>query len=393
MAVDIGTTTIAAYLFDLQSGKNLDVYLSLNPQRAFGSDVISRINHTITQKDGLTELQGLLVKELNHIIEIFCKKNSINSSDLYEIVVVGNPVIMHLLLGIPCKNIANAPYIPSFTSKMEIKAAELGLNINPEAYLVTLPLISGYIGADTVAAVLACGMAEDDEISLLLDIGTNGEIVLGNREELLSCSTAAGPAFEGVGISFGIGGVDGAIDHVDLKKIPIYTTIGGTAPKGICGSGIVDTVAELLKYKIIDNTGMFSEEYGKKHFILDKKSNIYVTQQDIRQIQLAKAAISAGIKVLVKHMQISLDKIKNVYLAGGFGNYINIESAAIIGLIPPELKKRVKLIGNGAGTGAIMCLLSEDMMKKACLIKDSIRYLELSNLAAFSKKFINGMYF
>lgn len=300
---------------------------------------------------------------------------------------------MHLLLGIPCKNIANAPYIPSFTSKMEIKAAELGLNINPEAYLVTLPLISGYIGADTVAAVLACGMAEDDEISLLLDIGTNGEIVLGNREELLSCSTAAGPAFEGVGISFGIGGVDGAIDHVDLKKIPIYTTIGGTAPKGICGSGIVDTVAELLKYKIIDNTGMFSEEYGKKHFILDKKSNIYVTQQDIRQIQLAKAAISAGIKVLVKHMQISLDKIKNVYLAGGFGNYINIESAAIIGLIPPELKKRVKLIGNGAGTGAIMCLLSEDMMKKACLIKDSIRYLELSNLAAFSKKFINGMYF
>ena len=393
MAVDIGTTTIAAYLFDLQSGENLDIYSSLNPQRVFGSDVISRINHTITQKDGLAELQGLLIKELNHIIDFFCERNNISSLDLYEIVVVGNTVIMHLLLGVPCKNIANAPYIPAFTSKMEIKAAELGLNINPEGYIVTLPLVSGYIGADTVAAVLASGMAEDDEINLLLDIGTNGEIVLGNSEELLSCSTAAGPAFEGVGITFGIGGVDGAIDHVDLKKTPIYTTIGGSSPKGICGSGIIDTVAELLKYKIIDNTGMFCEEYGKKYFILDEKSKIYVTQQDIRQIQLAKAAISAGVKVLIKHMQIELDKIKRVYLAGGFGNYINIESAAIIGLIPAELKNRVKLIGNGAGTGAIMCLLSEEMIKKACLIKERIKYLELSSLSAFSEEFMDSMYF
>ncbi len=393
VAMDIGTTTIAAYLFDLQSGKKLGTYSSLNPQKIAGSDIISRINYTITHQNGIEKLNDLIRKELNKIIDFFCQNSKIDASNIYELVAVGNTVIIHLLFGIPCENIANAPYIPAFTSKVEIKASTFGININPEGYIVTLPLVSGYIGADTVASVLASGMAENDEISLLLDIGTNGEIVLGNSEKLLSCSTAAGPAFEGIGISCGIGGVYGAINHVDLEKAPIYTTIGGASPIGICGSGIIDSVSELLKHGFIDATGKLSEECNDKRFILDEKLNIYITQQDIRQVQLAKAAIYAGIKVLAKHMQIDLDKIKSVYLSGAFGNYINIESAATIGLIPPELKTRVTPIGNGAGTGAIMCLLSDDMMTKACLIKEQIEYLELSNSAAFSEEFMNNMYF
>lgn len=393
IAADIGTTTIAAYLFDLRSGRRLGIYSSINPQKVFGADVISRINHTITHKNGLTKLQDLILDELGRIVGFFCQNNKIDPTDIFEITAVGNTVIMHLLLGIPCKNIANAPYIPAFTSKTETKASQLGININPEGYLITLPSVSGYIGADTVAAVLASGMAERDEISLLLDIGTNGEIVLGSRERLLACSTAAGPAFEGVGITFGMGGVDGAIDHADFGKTPIYTTIGGIRPIGICGSGIIDIVAELLRYKLIDTTGMLSKPNGKQNFMVDEESNIYITQRDIRQVQLAKAAIYAGIRVLAEHMQIDLDKIERVYLAGGFGNYINIKSAAMIGLIPHELIDRVKPIGNGAGTGAAMCLLSDDMMTKTGFIKERIQYIELSNSAAFSEEFINSMYF
>lgn len=411
IAVDIGTTTIAAYLYDIKSTRKIDIASSLNPQRIYGADVITRINHTMEDDKGLKQLQKLIIAELNDIITKFCKKNGLSPRHIYELTAVGNTTMMHLFLGIPCKNIANAPYIPAFTDKTETKARELGININPEGYIITLPMVSGYVGADTVAAVLASRMYEKEEIGLLLDIGTNGEIVLGNREKLLACSAAAGPAFEGAGITFGIGGVVGAIDHVDFGKNPIYTTIGGAPPVGLCGSGVVDAIAQLVKWGILEETGKVKQEdeiegqippeilaritdyKDKRAFLLDERTGIYLTQQDVRQIQLAKGAIYAGIKILMNHMGITPDQINRVYFAGGFGNYISVESAVTIGLIPKELKHKVSQIGNAAGTGAIMALLSDDELKIANDIKNRIKYIELSAESSFQEEFMGAMYF
>ncbi|AEM79466.1 LOW QUALITY PROTEIN: Vitamin B12 dependent methionine synthase activation region [Thermoanaerobacter wiegelii Rt8.B1] len=415
IAIDIGTTTIAAYLYNIQTGEKIDVISTLNPQKTFGADIISRIDYTITEEDGLQKMHEKIIEEMNNIINNFCKRNKISRQRIYEVILVGNTTMIHFVLNVPAKNIANAPFIPAFTSKMEIKARELNININPEGYIITLPMVASYVGADTIAAVLASRMYEKEEISLLVDIGTNGEIVLGNREKLVACSTAAGPAFEGAGITFGIGGVVGAIDHVELSKRPIYTTIGNAEPKGICGSGVVDAIAELVKLGIVDMTGRIlsreeiankdipldiieknkkiKEYKDEKAFQLDEENGIYLTQKDIRQIQLAKGAIYAGIKVLIKEMGIKAKDIKKMYFAGGFGNYISVESAATIGLIPKELKDRVEQIGNAAGTGAVMALLSEDELKKTEEIKKMIKYIELSSMPSFQEEFMYAMYF
>jgi len=409
IAVDIGTTTIAAYLLDLRSGEKIDVYSSMNPQKIFGADVITRIDHTIKKADGLDEVQQVMVDELNKITDEFCRKNRIDAKNIYEMVVVGNTTMIHLAFGVPAKNIANAPFIPTFTSTIEVKANEIGVKINPQGYVVSLPSVASYIGADIVADILSSRMYEKEEISLLLDIGTNGEIVLGNKDRLVACSAAAGPAFEGTEITFGIGGVLGAIDHVDLRKRPIYTTIGNERPCGICGSGIVDAIAELSEFGIIDATGrMLSSaeihledeiskriiEYkGERAFLIDEESGICITQKDVREIQLAKGAIYAGIMVLMKKAGIDFADIKRVYIAGGFGNYIDPDSASKIGLIPEQFKDRIIQIGNAAGAGAIMALVSDDELKEAVNMTKYIEYIELSNTNEFQEEFMNGMYF
>lgn len=410
ISIDIGTTTIAAYLYNIKTGARIDVFSDMNPQKSFGADVISRINYTINEDDGLFRLHRIIVDEINKIVNAFCENNAISKENIYEIVIVGNTVMIHLALGVPVKNIANSPYIPAFTYTMELKANTLGIDINKEGYVVTLPMVASYVGADTVAAVLNSRMNESDDICLLVDIGTNGEIVLGNKEFLISCSAAAGPAFEGANITFGMSGVEGAIDHVDLKRDPIFTTVGRKKAKGICGSGIVDVVAELFKHGIVDNTGRILDKdevtsaVGKKFldrivqyneipaFLIDDENGIYLTQKDIRQVQLAKAAIRAGINILINEMNISESNIKRVYLAGGFGSYISIESAATIGLIPSELKDRTMQIGNAAGSGASLALLSDDELNKARIVRDKIKYIELSNVPTFQDEFIKSMY-
>ncbi|MCW1306031.1 MAG: ASKHA domain-containing protein [Candidatus Parvarchaeota archaeon] len=408
IAIDIGTTTIAAYLEDLSSGEKIDVYSDMNPQKIFGADVITRIDYTIKKTDGLDELQKAITGEMNKIVDEFCKRKGIEAKAIYEMVIVGNTTMMHLALGIPAKNIANAPFIPAFTSAIEIKAEEIGVRINPQGYIVSLPSVASYIGADIVADILSSRMYEKEEISLLLDIGTNGEIVLGNKDKLIACSAAAGPAFEGAEITFGTGGVIGAIDHVDLTKHPIYTTIGNERPSGICGSGIVDAIAEMIKFGIIDATGRilskdeisldgdilnrFIQYKGEPAFLVDD-NGICITQGDVRQIQLAKGAIYAGIKVLMKEVGIEFEDIKRVYIAGGFGNYIDPESASQIGLIPKQLTGKVIQIGNAAGAGAIMALISDDEFKRAIEIAKLVEYVELSNTNEFQEEFMNGMYF
>ncbi|MDI3311402.1 MAG: ASKHA domain-containing protein [Thermoanaerobacterium sp.] len=411
ISLDIGTTTIAAYLYDIVTGEMMDVFSGVNPQRLYGADVISRINYTITEDDGLYRLHMIMIEEINKIVNYFCKRHGISNENICEIVMVGNTVMVHLALGVSAKNIANSPYIPVFTSSIEVKSRDLGIDINKEGYIVTLPMVASYVGADTVAAVLSSRMSESDDTILLIDIGTNGEIVLGNKDFLISCSAAAGPAFEGAGITFGLSGVEGAIDHVDLESDPIFTTIGGKAAKGICGSGIVDVVSELFKHGIMDNTGRILEieevvdPVGRNFlnrivkyddmpsFLIDEANGIYLTQKDVRQVQLAKGAIRAGINILMKEMNIVEEDIKKVYLAGGFGSYISIESAAAIGIIPKGLKEKAVQIGNAAGLGASFALLSDEMLEKSKVIRDKVKYIELSNNPYFQEEFLKSMYF
>lgn len=410
VAIDIGTTTIAAYLIDLESGQELDVETVLNPQRIYGADVITRIAFTQEAPEGLAQLHRLLIDEVNGLLERFCRRNGLSSQQIYEITVAGNPTMLHFLLNVSCIAIARAPYTPVFTRGLKIKARQLGILLNPEGYVSLLPGVSGYVGADIIADILVCAMHESSSISLLLDIGTNGEIVLGSREKLLCCATAAGPAFEGAKISCGIGAVLGAIDHIDFSCQPFYTTIGGKPPVGICGSGLVDLLAELVKYGLITNSGKLKkraelEEAGHElagclavHrgmpvFMIDQEAGIYLTQQDISELQLAKGAIYAGISVLCKQLGCTAEAIDRVYLAGGFGTYLDIDKAIAIKLLPAIFQDKVSFIGNGAGSGAKMALLSKSVWQTAQELSVTLQYVELSASREFTQEFMQGMDF
>lgn len=409
VAVDIGTTTIAAYLIDLTNGKRLCVHSGLNPQKKFGADVISRIKHTIDAETGLTEMHNLIINELNNCIKVMCEEVNIPRTSIYAVTLVSNTTMTHFLLKIPAQNIAAAPFIPAITSMLSIDAKELGIDINPYGVAFILPAVSAYIGSDTVSAVLSTRMHEQEEISLLIDIGTNGEIVLGNRDALYACSSAAGPAFEGANIRNGIGSVKGAINSISLNSGISYTTIGGINPIGICGTGIVDGIAQLLEVGIIDETGRLDDEWepstseqsplAENIVEVDKMNafrisgDIAITQKDIRELQNAKGAIAAGINVLVKESGISFSDIKNVYLAGGFGTYINVDSALKIGLIPLELRGKIQSVGNAAGQGAIEGLLSLKCLSDTEIIGKKIKYIELSSSKDFNDYYMNCMMF
>lgn len=411
IAIDIGTTTVVGFLMDMNTGLQLDVYSFLNSQRSRGADVISRIDYTINNAEGLEELGRMIIDDINDMIEVFTNKNNISRNNIYEVAVVGNTVMMHLLFRLPVKYIATSPFTPVIAKRYSVKAKEAGIDINPNGYVYQIPNVAGYVGADTVAAILACDMAQQDSISLMLDIGTNGEIALGNKEMIYACSTAAGPAFEGAQIRNGIGGVKGAINKITLDGGVDFTTIGGEQPIGICGSGIVDAISEMLKAGIIDEYGRIKtrdelagtpfadriiEIDNKPAFLLahmDNGESIAICQKDVRELQLAKGAIAAGVRILMKEAGITMDQIEHVYLAGGFGNYIDYNSACNIGLLPMELRDKITGIGNGAGAGAKMCLMSQQYMKKAEAVRDKIHYIELSTRRDFQDIFMDLMGF
>jgi uncharacterized 2Fe-2S/4Fe-4S cluster protein (DUF4445 family) len=416
IAVDIGTTTIAAYLYDLVSGQRLRVGSVLNPQKKYGADVLSRIDYTLTGPDNLKKMNEVIIECINELIEQIASDSGINKEFIYTCVFVGNTTMTHFLMGANAGNIAVSPFIPVTTGFHRLKAKELGIRVNYGGIAYVFPGVSGYVGADTVAAVLSSGMHLRDEISLLIDIGTNGEIVLGNREWMYACSTAAGPAFEGTNIRNGMGGVKGAIDRVAFDGSLRYSVIGGGKPVGICGSGIVDAVALMLEEGIIDETGRIAGEEerqnlvrelsdriveidGMKAFLLASGNecagdmDIAVSQKDVREIQNAKAAIAAGVATLVKHAGIRVEEVGKVYLAGGFGSYISIDSALTIGLLPRRLKGRIKSIGNAAGSGACAGLVSSRMFREAERIKSMIEYIELSSSPDFTEEYINSMIF
>lgn len=407
IAVDIGTTTIAAYLINLNSGEEIDVLSQVNNQRSYGADVISRINYTMEESKGLEKLQQSIVNQLCEMINILCEKNSICKDNVYDTVIVGNTTMIQILLGIPCKNIAMAPYIPTITDAIEFNAKEIGIDLNSNISL--MPGVAAYVGSDISAGILSSGMIDSQKYSLLLDLGTNGEMALGNKDEVITCSTAAGPAFEGANIKYGIGGIKGAISKIDLSTKPIFETIGYAKPCGICGSGVLDAVSEMIKYGIVDETGRMVDEDddevecrefldriveidNMKQFIITKdKDIISFTQKDVREVQLAKAAINAGIQIILKERNLDFEDIENLYIAGGFGNYMNTESALQIGMIPVELKGKIKSIGNSAGSGAKMYLKYKECRN---IIKDMISksdYVELSSRIDFQEYFVDGM--
>jgi uncharacterized 2Fe-2S/4Fe-4S cluster protein (DUF4445 family) len=384
VALDIGTTTLAFYFLSLLTGQIETISSVLNPQRQYGADVITRINYCQENDKGLSELQGSVIDVINNEIDKFLKKRKLTPLNLEKIVIAGNTTMLHIILGEDPLSLALAPFKPKFVEKQFIKGSLTKLNINPDADIITLPCLAAFVGADIIA-----GLAVLKQLSgnyLFLDIGTNGEMALVKDGIIYACATAAGPAFEGANISCGMAAVSGAISGFIAPES--YKVIGNCKPVGICGSGIVDIVAYMLNTDLIDETGLLKET-----FVVGSEKGIEVTQQDIREIQLAKSAIYSGIRVLMNLSGTTFIDIDALFLAGGFGNYININSAMSIGLLPYEMKDRILPVGNSAGIGALQFLKSVEFEERINRTLKNARYIELSNLDEFSTEFALNMNF
>ena len=419
IAFDIGTTTVAGYLVDLESGIELSAVAKTNPQVVYGDDVISRIGFTQQNKDGLLKLQKGIVNTLNEIIKETAQRAKISSDNIYKMSIAGNTCMHHLLLGLNPSYIASSPYIPVIKEDLSIKIRDIPeLILKPNANIYMLPNISAYVGADITAGILATCMWKKEKNILFLDLGTNGEIVLSARGKLWACSTAAGPAFEGARISSGMRAAEGAIYKVKMDhKSFAYSVIKDGKVRGICGSGSIDLIAEMLRLGLIDKSGRLIDREGcntelggeiRKRIIKGQKGNkfllvegketkngdpVFLTQKDIRELQLAKAAIFAGIKILLKEVNISPEDIQEILLAGAFGNFIDKESARRIGLIPYFPLEKIESVGNAAGRGAEIALLSEKMKKICRDTAREVQYIELSSRTDFQEEFIEAMFF
>lgn len=402
MSIDIGTTTVACSLVNLLTFEEIDSSSFINPQKEFGLDVLSRIHYASDNKDGISNLQLCIVKELNHNIEALCNKNNLNISSIYEIVVAANSTMVHCLLDIPIDNLGKSPYISVLTENISIYANDIGIKINPKGKIYCIPAVSTYIGGDIVAGILASRLYLESENTLFIDIGTNGEIVLSSNGNLVSCSCAAGPALEGMNISCGMRADTGAIESLKIVDNNVYiNTIGNTEPIGLCGSGILESISELLKNDILGingrlktNSPLVYETDGKrKVFLYENKNKIYVTQNDIRQVQLAKGAILSGFLTLLNYKNITMDNLDKVIIAGQFGKHLSPESLTGVGIIPVNLKDRIEYVGNSSSVGAFICLLSIDERKTAESISRNVDYVELSNIEKYYQTFTKALFF
>ena len=409
LAIDIGTTTVVVKLLDLRSGEHIATEAAMNPQAKAGDDCISRINYANNEiKEA--ELNKLIIDCINDLIEKGAHKGGAEIKDIYEAAVVGNATMNHLFLKLPVDGLGKAPYKAFSTEGKDVPGKQLGININLAANIHTVELIAGFLGADTVGAALASEIADNDKVTLLVDIGTNGEIVLGNKEKLLAASCAAGPAFEGARIKCGSRAVDGAIQAVVIGDGDIdIDVIGQGGARTICGSGLLDAAAVMLELEIVEPTGRFgkpqkilpkiltrmTECQGEQAFILAKSPQhvVFIGQRDIRQFQLAKGAIRAGIKILQEKLGISDEDIERIYLAGAFGNFLRPQSALRTGLLPNVKCEKITFIGNAALSGAEMILQSSQWRKKAKSLTKKIHYIELANEKSFQQIFAESMGF
>lgn len=398
-AFDIGTTTLAGYLLDAADGRALAVESRMNPQAQYGADVIMRADYALSH--GTEALSRCIRQELDAMVGSLAAQAGRERADILQVCVVGNTCMHHLFLNLSPASLVHAPYTPAISQALTLPAAPYGLNIHPKGQLLMLPNIAGYVGADTSGCLLAVRPDQKEEITLLLDIGTNGEMVLGNRDRLVTCSTAAGPAFEGAKIECGMRGTDGAVDHVAYENgVWRYTTIGSRPAVGLCGSGLLDLTAQLLQHGLIDENGTLeSGQEDPKTFLLVRPEDsgngkgVFLTQKDVREVQLAKAAIAAGIRILMNTLSITEDDIRCLYIAGAFGNYMDPASAGAIGLIPPSLTGRIRPVGNAAGEGARIALLNAGEWRLADRLTKTVEFVELAALPEFQDCFVDELEF
>ena len=413
LAVDLGTTTVVARLIDMAGGQCRATEAALNPQTRFGDDVVSRIAYAQTDKE-FVELHKAIIDCINDLAAKLYKKTAIEPNDIYEMCIAGNTTMNHIFLKLPIIQLGQAPYKAYSLDAHNVSPAKLGLQMNPAGNIYTVENIAGFVGADTTAVALAVDIYSAEEMTLIVDIGTNGEIVLGTKDKLYAASCAAGPALEGARITCGGRACDGAIEAVVINEDDIdLDVIGNVPPRSICGSGLIDAVAVMLDLGIIDATGRFAdpgtlegklppaifsriiELNGEPAFSLagDSNSPVFLSQKDIRQMQLAKGAIRAGIKLLQQKIGLEDSDIKRILLAGAFGNYIRRSSALRIGLLPAVEVERIRFVGNAAAAGAQMILLSQRCRDQARELARKIEYVEIAHEPDFQMIFAESMSF
>lgn len=415
-AIDIGTTTLAGYLINGNTGEVAAKASLLNPQTAYGADIMERCRYSL--QHGIKQLKEAVLGGINEILFLLSQEAGIELNEIMAFSVAGNPCMNHIFGEFSLQSLVEVPYRPAFYHSIKDRASKYHLNINKNALVLLLPNIGGFVGSDTVMAMLCADFDNTDCNVFLIDIGTNGEMAVGNRHKRIACSTAAGPAFEGVNIACGMRGANGAIDHVSMVNGQLsISTIGGEKPIGICGSGLIDVVALMVTYGFVDCTGRIAEKNelthleakknqhriyetnGEKAFLLVSPKvtgngrEIYISQQDIRELQLAKGAILAGIHTLLRKMELEEQQVEKVYLAGAFGFYLTKENACKIGMIPKAWKDKILLLGNGAGEGAKEVLINKEHLYRSERLAKETEFLELASSDEFQKEFMKCMDF
>ncbi len=416
IAYDLGSTTVVGYLIDMNTGHEVGVASAMNPQIAYGDDLVARINFAMTEENGLEMLRTSVVDVLNSIAKRLAETHDMSLANVYEVTLVGNTCMAHVFLGLDVSTLGLSPYVPTVCSEMVLRADEAGMLINPGARVHVLPNVAGFVGSDLIAVVLSTLRDGESRTRLAVDVGTNGEMALVHKGQIWACSAAAGPAFEGARISSGMRGGPGAIDSVEIDETVRITTIDNRRAVGLCGSGLVDAVAEMLSAGIVESTGRLIDPEEATHlpmavrerlvrvgdgveFILAteqesaRREPVTITQRDVRQLQLAKGSIRAAIETLLKVAGASWEDLDEIFLAGAFGNYIRRESAVRIGLLPPIDIDNIVPVGNAAGAGAKLALISVRERERASRLAEKIEHIELASHPDYENEFMDKMLF
>jgi uncharacterized 2Fe-2S/4Fe-4S cluster protein (DUF4445 family) len=411
LALDVGTTTVVAHLVDLTSGTTREAAAKYNSQIEFGADVIHRINST-RKPGGAEALHQAVVRDVETLIDELVQRAHVGRGDIQCVVAAGNTSMLHFLLGLEADLIRLSPFVPAATSPPPIRAAEVGLRIHPRGILYALPMVGSFVGGDITAGILASGLHRSEELALLMDMGTNGEVVLGNKEFIVACSASAGPAFEGGSVTCGMRATAGAIDSVKIFRHPLAvsaTTIDDHPPVGLCGTGLIDALAEMLLAGIVDRSGQFqveraadrfrtTEEDGRPEFMLvsaresGSQRDVVISQADVENLIRTKGAIYAAADSLVQSVGVSFDEIRKIYIAGAFGNRLDVSSCVTIGLLPDVPVERIQFIGNSSVAGTKLVMLSRRMLEEVGKVRDRISYQELMVDPGYMEKFTSACF-
>lgn len=408
VAIDVGTTTIVVHLLDLNTGKTLGTTATYNSQMAYGEDYIRRITYA-EQNNALDKLQHLVVSDINQLVSSVVAENRVRVNDVMAAICSGNTAMIHFLLGLDPTGIRREPYTATAYRVPPLRAGQVGIGINPRALLYTLPAVAAYVGSDITAGVLVVGLDEKEDLSLFIDVGTNGEVVVGNRDWLMACSASAGPAFEGSGVTCGMRAAGGAIERVRItaRGEVKYSTIAGKPPRGICGSGLIDALAEMYRAGVLDRSGTIQPssngarvrqtEFGAEYILVPKSESathedIILTQSDIRNLLRSKAAIYASLSTLLHALHLSTSQIERVYIAGGFGNFLDVRNTITIGMLPDISVDRILFVGNTSVAGAKQCLLSSEALERVDEIGKKMTYVDLMTNPRFMEEFMSALF-